>query len=264
MVELSRIVRFCLNTDTGERPGRYNTFAAWPPMRGLGCFYQIRIRCQGEPDPITGYFMNIKEIDQATWEHALSYLARLLADELSSAEIPVGRVMQTMLERIQPALSHSVVEMRLDLTPYYSVIIRSLDMSSLLMSQQFEFAAAHRLHVPEFSDQKNREVFGKCNNPSGHGHNYRLEVVVRAPVDGAGHILPAEQLDQLVYESVLDKLDHKNLNVDVPQFAEVNSSVENIARVIYGMLNNPVREIGLELDQVSVWETSKTVCTYRE
>ena len=263
MLELSRTIRFCLNDDAADSPDQDNTFAAWPPMRGLGRYYQITIRCQGEPDPTTGYFMNIKFIDTAVRNHAIPHLARVLRDSANSYEIPLGRITQEVLDRIQPALGHTVCELRLDLTPYHCLTVRSADMSRMLIHEQFEFAAAHRLHVPAMSDEENLSTFGKCNNPSGHGHNYRVEVVVSALVDDAGHVLPVERLDAIVHETVIKKLDHKNLNVDVPQFAQLNSSVENIARVIHDMLKNEVKILGVELDQVSVWETSKTVCTYR-
>jgi 6-pyruvoyltetrahydropterin/6-carboxytetrahydropterin synthase len=171
--------------------------------------------------------------------------------------------MRSVLTRLQPPLNHSVVRAKLCLTPFHSLEIERDAMDHVIVRQQFEFSAAHRLHVPSLSDEKNREVFGKCNNPSGHGHNYKLEVAVRAPIRADGQTLAVETLDALVDDAVIQKLDHKHLNADVPQFATLNPSVENIARVIFEMLESRVRDIGVELDAVSVWETGKTVCTYR-
>src|SRR5690606_33368725 len=126
---------------------------------------------------------------------------------------------------------------------FLSLEIRSDDMAHVIMRQQYEFAAAHRLHCRELSDEKNREVFGKCNNPSGHGHNYRLEVTIRVPISPTGQIVRPEQLDAVVDTHVIEKLDHKNLSIDVPEFATRNSSVENIAQVVYGLLEAPLAEV---------------------
>ena len=136
-------------------------------------------------------------------------------------------------------------------------------MEHVLISQEFEFCAAHRLHAPQLSPQQNREVFGKCNNPSGHGHNYRLQVSVQASVQSDGQVLQAEQIDVLVDQNVIQYLDHKHLNIDIPEFAKLNPSVEHISMVIYEILEHPVSMLGAELEAVSVWETPKTMCTYR-
>lgn len=257
MLELARTVRFCLNDGDAPPPSRDNTFSAWPPMRGLGRFYQLHVRCEGEADPVTGYFLNIKEIDNAVRDHVLPYLQRKTGDA------PMGALMRDVISRLQAPLNDSVVHVRFELTPFYQMDIEASDMNSVILQQQYEFAAAHRLHVDALSDEDNREVFGKCNNPSGHGHNYRLQVAVRAPIDPGGRTLDVADLDAAVDDAVIEKLDHKHLNVDVPQFAELNPSVENIAKVIWDMLAAPVKNLGVDLDAVSVWETGKTVCTYR-
>lgn len=266
MIELSRTVRFCLNDPDParpQRPPRDNAFSAWPPMRGLGRFYQVHVRCAGRADPVTGYFISIKHIDHAVATTILPYLHELLTQTGSSATLPMGQLMRSILGLVQEPLGQTVVQVCLDLTPYHCLTIRSRDMDKVLIRQQYEFAAAHRLHTDRLSDDENRQVFGKCNNPSGHGHNYRLEVAVTAPVDPGGHVTPVEALDALVHEVVLGKLDHRHLNHDVPQFADLNPSVENIAVVIYGMIREQVGRLGVALEEVSVWETDKTVCTYR-
>lgn len=264
MLELSRTIRFCVNgpSDRADAP-KLNTFASWPAMRGLGRFYQLHVRCVGEADPVTGYFINIRDIDLAVRDHALPLMREVLAVHADCADVPMGSLMQRMLDRIQPPLHRSVAALTLELTPYYRLEIRSLAMSHVVLRQQFEFSAAHRLHVDTLTDADNRKVFGKCNNPSGHGHNYRLEVAVRSPISPAGHATPVEQLDELVDRAVIQKLDHKHLSVDVPEFKGKNTSVENIAVVIWHFLVDAVKSLNVELDEVSVWETGKTVCTYR-
>ena len=131
----------------------------------------------------------------------------------------------------------------------------------ILLTQQFEFSAAHRLHCPQLSDEQNRRTFGKCNNPQGHGHNYLLEVTVAGPPDAAtGAVLPLPQFEQIVKEQVIDRLDHKHLNADTPEFRDVNPSVENIARIIWGLLADRVSPA--KLHRVRVWETAKTCAEY--
>ena len=173
--------------------------------------------------------------------------------------------MRELIGALNPALQESVVRVELRLTPTYRIAIRSHDMDHALIRQQYEFSAAHRLHVPELSDAENRAVFGKCNNPAGHGHNYRLEVAVRVPIDPAGRTADAAELDAIVNRHAIEPLDHKHLNADVPHFADRNPSVENIARVIWDMLEGPLAGLGggAVLDELRVWETSKTVCSYR-
>jgi len=135
-------------------------------------------------------------------------------------------------------------------------------MSEVILRQQYEFAAAHRLHVPDLSDEQNQQIFGKCNNPSGHGHNYQFEVAVRCPIDNSGHINTVSNIDELVDRVILQALDHKHLNEDVPAFKALNPSVENITKVIYDWLLPAMKQENLNLEVVSVWETGKTRCTY--
>lgn len=258
----------CINhpVDWGRAPdtqaARTNTFAAWPPMRGLGAYYELEVLCLGCPDPLTGYFINIKHIDVAARRLALPVLLAAFQDPAGRGT-RLGRLMQTMHRELDPGLDHTVAEMYLRLSPTYSLQIRKQDMGHVILRQQYEFSAAHRLHVPTYSDERNVEVFGKCNNLNGHGHNYKIEVAVRAPIDPEGRVLLPEDLDAVVDEHVIQKLDHKNLNLDVPEFKSLNSSVEHIVRVVYDMLAGPVRALGVELEEVSVWETGKTMCTYR-
>lgn len=289
MLELSRTIRFCLNDPPREGgvrnqdipeamypgagiPGagaKDNTFAAWPAMRGLGRYYELDVTCRGKADPETGYFINIKHIDKAVHEHALPCFHRALADP---AGVALGGLMRELIGALNPALQNSVIRVGLRLTPTYQIALGSHDMDHVLIRQRYEFSAAHRLHVPGLSEKENRAVFGKCNNPAGHGHNYRLEVAVRVPIDQQGRTADVERIDALVNRHAVEQLDHKHLNTDVPQFAELNPSVENIVCVIWDMLAGPVKKglggdsggsAGAGLEELSVWETSKTVCTYR-
>ena len=262
MLELSRTVRFCLSGDPADLDSpRDNTFSAWPAMRGLGRYYELAVHCRGEADPDTGYFINIKQIDQAVRDHALPRLTDRL-NQADPSDTPMGAMMHELIQAVGPALGDSVVALDLVLSPYLSISAQTHAMHTVTLRQQYEFSAAHRLHVPSLSDAENREVFGKCNNPAGHGHNYRVEVAARCPVGDDGRTLEPAALDAVVNERVIEQLDHKHLNRDVPQFAELNPSVEHIVKVVWSMLVGHLPG-GATLDEVRVWETGKTVCAYR-
>lgn len=264
-VELTRTVRLALNGPGASAPGPcINGYSAWPAIQGLARFYTIDVHCRGPVDPVTGYFINIKTIDAAVRQTCLPYLeSQLLPAAGPSARVPMGRLMHEMLARLQPPLNHTVVSLSLNLSPFLSLRVGSSHMHHVTVRQQFEFSAAHRLHAPGLSDEQNRQTFGKCNNPSGHGHNYRVETAIRVPVQADGSLVSIQAIDELVDDAVIQKLDHKHLNIDVPAFASLNPSVENIARVVWDMLAGAVGKIGGELEEVKVWETEKTVATYR-
>ncbi len=101
------------------------------------------------------------------------------------------------------------------------------------------FCAAHRLHNPNWTAEKNRAVFGKCNGEHFHGHNYSLEVSLTGPIDPeTGYVFDTGLLSTLIHEQVLEKFDHRNLNLDVPEFQQLNPTTENIATIIYKLLKD--------------------------
>jgi len=123
------------------------------------------------------------------------------------------------------------------------------------------FNAAHRLHNPNWSDEKNKEVFGKCNNPNYHGHNYDLEVKVIGEVDPeTGYVMDTKILKTIIKKNVLDRYDHMNLNLDLSDFKDVNPTAENIARVVYLNILKDLPE-GLEL-KIRLYETERNIIEY--
>jgi len=123
------------------------------------------------------------------------------------------------------------------------------------------FNAAHRLHNKNWSDQKNRDVFGKCNNPNYHGHNYDLEVKVIGDCDPeTGYVIDTKILSDLIKKYVLDRYDHKNLNLDTQEFKDVNPTAENIAISIYNLLK-PKLASDLEL-KIKLYETPRNFVEY--
>ncbi len=123
------------------------------------------------------------------------------------------------------------------------------------------FNAAHRLHNRNWSDTKNKEVFGKCNNPNYHGHNYELEVKIIGECNpDTGYVIDAKILSQIIKAKVLDRFDHKNLNIDTEEFKDLNPTAENIAAVIYNLIK-PELQSALEL-KIKLYETPRNYVEY--
>ncbi|GMN08463.1 6-carboxytetrahydropterin synthase [Croceitalea sp. MTPC5] len=129
------------------------------------------------------------------------------------------------------------------------------------ISRKAHFNAAHRLYRPDWSFEKNDVVFGKCNNPKFHGHNYDLIVSVTGEIDPeTGYVMDMKLLKDLIKSEVEDALDHKNLNLDVPEFKNLNPTAENIAVIIWKKLRpHIVEENKLE---VVLYETPRNFVTY--
>ncbi|EIJ39760.1 6-pyruvoyl trahydropterin synthase family protein [Galbibacter orientalis] len=131
---------------------------------------------------------------------------------------------------------------------------------NLKVSRKAHFNAAHRLFRPDWDDDKNKAVFGKCSNPNYHGHNYDLIVSVKGEIDPeTGFVIDLKILKELIEREVEDHLDHKNLNIEVPEFKTLNPTVENIAIVIYNRLKPFLEEFELE---VVLYETPRNYVTY--
>ena len=123
------------------------------------------------------------------------------------------------------------------------------------------FNAAHRLYNPAWSDEKNKAVFGLCTNPNWHGHNYDLEVRVVGNVDpDTGYLIDLKLLNDCIKKHVTDQLDHRNLNVEVEEFAALIPTVENISMVIYNRLR-PYIDKSLDL-YITLWETPRNRAEY--
>ena len=114
------------------------------------------------------------------------------------------------------------------------------------LTRRYLFSASHRLHSDQMSAEENRTIYGKCNNPYGHGHNYTVEVTVSGPVDKqTGMVCNLVDLDSFVHRQVLDRYDHQNLNV-LPEFADTVPTTENLCIAIYQILKRGFREAHLE------------------
>ena len=131
------------------------------------------------------------------------------------------------------------------------------------VTRRYQFAASHRLHSARLSDQENQRLYGKCNNPYGHGHNYEVEVSARGPLDASGRAVDAERLDELVKRQVLEPFGHRNLNADVDSFERVVPTSENLAVEICRRLkenwSGAFPGEWPKLDRVRVAETARNI-----
>ena len=134
-------------------------------------------------------------------------------------------------------------------------------MKKVTVSRKAHFNAAHRLHNPAWTDEKNREVFGKCNRPNFHGHNYELIVKVGGAIDPeTGYVMDLKWLADLIDEVIVERFDHQNLNLDTVEFKNLNPTAENIAVVVWDLLRPHI-----SLDKtlkVELYETERNFVEY--
>lgn len=135
-------------------------------------------------------------------------------------------------------------------------------MARVRVTRRVHFSAAHRLARPDWSAERNREVFGLCSNENGHGHNYELDVTVEGEIDpGTGYVFDLKRLREVVEARVVDDLDHRHLNVDVPWLAGQNPTTENLVVAIWNRLAGELPE-GVELKRLVLWETPRNSVEY--
>jgi 6-pyruvoyltetrahydropterin/6-carboxytetrahydropterin synthase len=131
----------------------------------------------------------------------------------------------------------------------------------IAVTRKEHFNAAHRLYNPAWSDEKNEAVFGKCNNPNFHGHNYEfLVTLIGIPDPETGYVYDLKKLSDIIKEHVLDVFDHKNLNLDTPHFQNLNPTAENIAVVIWRILRQQI-DNQYEL-KIKLYETERNIVEY--
>lgn len=255
---------------TGEAGNRWATLtptSLWQP------YLVVELTVTGEPCPTSGYIINIRQLDDWTQQH-LTHLASQWpaspTDPSLASQLParigqhVGHCLQqSHLSQIHLASCRVSFSPQLDFRwrPLASQPSNKTDSKNMpgqiSLTQQFEFSAAHRLHCEQWTEEENRRVFGKCNYPTGHGHNYLLNVTIRRTdqIDPQQSDLP--WLDHWVRSRVLEKVDHRFLNHDVPEFGDRNPTVENISQVVFGWLNHEL-PAEYEIENVRVFETAKT------
>ena len=261
------------NREVAENEGPGNNHAGWPTPTGLCAWYEIDVEVCQEPELATGYIIGIDVIDRAVRSAAIPILQAALREDSPPG---IAHLVGLIRDQTEACLGIRPSSLGLRLSPRHELTwttragkhenrktMTATD-DTLLIREDFEFAASHRLHCPEQSEEWNRETFGKCNNPQGHGHNYRVRVVAETPMGADGMpTLGFARLEEIVTAEVIARFDHRHLNKECPEFSDLNPSVENISRVCRDLLIEPIREAGGSFDSVTVWETEKTSCTCR-
>ena len=195
---LTRELRFGLHAAASPAPAEAsNGFAGNPALLDVAPFLTLAATITGDVDGSTGMLINIKSVDRILREHAVPWVREAhFTQRTHAATIVVG-----LLSHLQSHFSpHTLSALRLSLSPYlaYSATLQEPDMSNVTL--RFEFSAAHRLHAETLTSAENVEIFGRCNNPNGHGHNYELEVTVAGVPDAVtGQVLPILTLQDVVH-----------------------------------------------------------------
>ncbi len=263
MFRLTREVRFAVNSDAASASGQSgNGHGGIPALAGAGQFFSLRITTAGELDSASNYLLNIKQVDRAVRDCAVPIIeAAIAAGAFGGGCGVAGLIYDELCDAWRPVTLWSL---SLLMSPFLHIAVHANEVPMVRLSQKFEFSASHRLFNPKISESENLRLFGKCSNPYGHGHNYELQVTLRGRPRADGVLIDVPRFERIVAETIIDRFDHRNLNVEIEEFKTLIPSVENIARVIYGLLKPRFVEHQVELAGVTVWETPKTWCEYSQ
>ena len=131
------------------------------------------------------------------------------------------------------------------------------------LTRRERFSSAHRLFKPELTDEENLELYGQCSHPNWHGHNYVLFVTIKGEIkETTGYVLNLKHLSKLIKDEVIEKVDHKNLNIDVDFLSGIIPSTENVAVYIWEKLKGPIKDLGAEIYKVKIQETENNFIEY--
>lgn len=243
-------------------------FGRWASRWGHGHNYVVEAVVAGEIDDKTGMVVNIVDVDRVL----KTFVTGPLADKHLSYEVPHFADTPPTLENIARFVAdqfashfHDPAADLARVTVWESPTLwATLDLESnmLTLTRTFDFAAAHRLHAPGLSDEENQRIFGKCDNPNGHGHNYGVEVTVTGEPDPVtGMLVDLAALDAVLDREVMARFDHKHLNYDTPDFRDVNPTSENLTRAIWNHLDGKI-PAPARLYRVVVKETDRNYFEY--
>jgi 6-pyruvoyltetrahydropterin/6-carboxytetrahydropterin synthase len=263
MHKLVRQVRFSINPFLPRDSQGYNSFASRPVGEGLAIFLELSIEVTGPVGLATGFVINVSEIDGNVREFAVPVFAERIRQNYQEAKhigfSEIAELLRSAWDQLADKFGTArLSELSLKLNPFRKVTLDSKDLDMVYFCEKFEFAAMHKLWNDDFSEQHNLEVFGKCANPTGHGHNYIVEVTLQMPA--IRNDFRIGDFEKIVDDEFIKLVDHKNLNADVDQFGKTNPTVENIAALAWNQLIGKFDKA--KLHRVTVWETDKTYCSY--
>lgn len=241
------------------------------PLRTLRR-YVLDISVSGKPDRTTGILLNIKELDRLMRTSVLGPLERGSAERAEGLPECFRTHEQLCLWIVRRAAATlpsvtGLHQLTLAPDPAYALTVRpqpGRPLGELMeVTRCYEFSASHRLNSPMLSEEENEILFGKCNYPHGHGHNYELEVTVEGPVGAtSGQVISPTAMDAIVGSQIIDRYDHRHLNMDIPELEGVIPSSEMVVQAIWGKLapgfTGPAR-----LRRILLRETPRNFFEYR-
>ena len=263
MHKTARQVRFSINPFLPSDTEGYNSYASKPSGEGLSIFFELLVEVAGEVEPATGFVVNVDDIDENVRRYIVPIFAERIRENFRQGRhIGFFGIVELLADARGKLAnkfgSSEISKVSLSLNPFRKVEINSEDLKMIYFSEKFEFAATHKLWNEQFSEKKNFEVFGKCANPTGHGHNYIVEVTIKKAADNGNFCIT--DFEKIVDDELVRLVDHKNLNADVAEFEKKNATVENIAA--FGWEKLAGKFAAAELSSITVWETDRTYCTY--
>jgi len=267
-IKLTRRVTFASGHrywDAGLSPDENHAlFGRWASPFNHGHNYGLEVTVEGAIDPVNGMVVNIKTIDETLQATVVAeFDQKSINDEIEHFGSKPSSLENLMIY-IASRLGAGVLPREARLAGL--TLHESEDLSGayfeedgawiLTLTRSYEFAAAHRLNVPDMTEEQNIALFGKCNSPAGHGHNYALEVTVEGEPDPrTGMMVDLEKLDKAVEDLVVERYDHKHLNVDIPEFMDRTPTSEVIAQEIFNRLDG---NLPATLRRVRLFETARS------
>jgi 6-pyruvoyltetrahydropterin/6-carboxytetrahydropterin synthase len=246
----------------------YALFGATANPNSHGHNYVLEATVKGKLNPENGMVINITELDSILKEQVVAYY--------DHKHINIQHPAFANHPHLQPTSENLAIQIWYAIEPHLQGAIlhriRLYEDSALFadyygerqmvyLTKVYEFSASHRLHSPQLSDAENLELFGKCNNFSGHGHNYALEVTIMGEVDSrTGMVADLSSLDETIQKQVYGQFDHKHLNLDTPEFENLNPTSENFVRVLWDAIEPSVKPI--KLHRLRLRETPKNYFDY--
>ncbi|MBN1806885.1 MAG: 6-carboxytetrahydropterin synthase [Sedimentisphaerales bacterium] len=263
MHKLARQVRFSVNPFLAEQHEGFNSYASRPTGDGLAIFLELSVEVIGKVEPTTGFIVNVVDIDKSVRKYAVPIFVEKISRDFNQAKHVDFSALAGLIKSAWNKLTDTfgkaqLSKLSLKLNPFRTMAINSKDLDMVYFSEKFEFAAMHKLWNDDFTEEKNLEVFGKCANPTGHGHNYIIEVTIKTQsIENDFHLTDFEKT---INNELIKLVDHKNLNADVGHFSKNIPTVENISVFAWNKLEGKFGQASLHC--VTVWETDKTYCSY--
>jgi 6-pyruvoyltetrahydropterin/6-carboxytetrahydropterin synthase len=263
MHKLARLVRFSINPFLAKESQGHNSYASKPAGEGLSIFFELCVELAGQVEAATGFVVNVLDIDEEVREFVVPrFAARIREDYRQGRHVglpAIVHLLKSAWEELADKFGTArLSKLTLALNPFRKIALDDGEGKMVYFGEKFEFAAMHKLWNEDLSEERNRQVFGQCANPAGHGHNYIVEVTLSVPEDNEGFRIG--DFEKIVDDEFIKLVDHKNLNVDVVELSKTNPTVENIAVFAWKKLEDRFSSGGLHC--VTVWETDKTWCSY--